>query len=84
MGHGAKLTSTLTATRFILAAIMFVDDTDLLHWAPLPTTSDEELIEQVQVASDDWGRISQETGGILKPVKCSLYLLTYKFVRGRA
>ncbi len=82
MGHGAKLTITLTASCFIIAAIMFVNNTDLLHWAPVPTTSDEELIEQVQVSSNDWGHISQETGGILKPVKCSLYLLTYKFVRG--
>ena len=84
MGHGAHLTSAKTASRFILAAIAYVDDTDLLHWAPTPATTDEELIEQVQKAGDDWGHLSQESGGILKPEKCSLYLLSYKFVRGRA
>jgi len=84
MGHGAKLTSAKTASLFILAAIMFVDDTDLLHWAPTPSTSDDELIEQVQDAGYDWGMLVQASGGILKPPKCSLYLMAYKFVKGRA
>ena len=63
---------------------MYVEDTDSLHWAPTPTTSDEELIERVQKADNNWGQLSQESGGILKLEKCSLYLLSYKFVRGRA
>ena len=69
----------MTARVFLLAAIMFVDDTDLLHWAPSPTTSDEALIELIQGASNDWAHIAQETGGAIKPVKSSLDLLTYKF-----
>ncbi len=45
MGHDSKLTLDKTASIFILAAIMFVDDTDLLHLAPTPTTSEEEIIK---------------------------------------
>jgi len=69
---------------FLIAAVMYVDDTDLLHWAPFVTTTDEELIEQVQQATNDWGLLSQATGGILKQEKCSVYFLSYKFVNGRA
>lgn len=84
MGHKAELMTTLTASTFLLAAIMYVDDTDLLHWAPSATTSDEELIEMVQEDGNDWGRLAQVSGGSLKPAKYSLYLLIYKYVRGRA
>ncbi len=69
MGHEAKLTSAKTASIFILSAIMFIDDTDLLHWAPTPTTTDDELIKQVQGAGYNWGMLVQEPGGILKPPK---------------
>ena len=56
-----------------------VDDTDLLHRAVSPTTSDEELIAQVQQATFDWGLLSQATGGALKQPKCFVYFLTYLF-----
>ena len=84
MGHGAKLTSAYTSRMFILAAVMYVDDTDLLHWAPSPTTSSGELVQQVQEATNDWGLLGQATGGALKPEKCFLYLLNYSFNGGRA
>jgi len=84
MGHGAKLTSAYTSRMFILAAVMYVDDTDLLHWASSPTTSSEELVQQVQEATNDWGLLGQATGGALKPEKCFLYLLDYSFNNGRA
>ena len=53
MGHGTKLTSANTARIFILAAVMFVDDTDLLHWVPSPETTDEELVKIVQEATSE-------------------------------
>lgn len=84
MGHGAKLTSSYTARLFLLAAVMYVDDTDILHWAESQTTTDDELVAQVQQAQNDWGLLSQATGGILKPEKCSNYFLCYRFINGRA
>ena len=84
MGHGATLTSAYTARLFILAAVMYVDDTDLLYWAPSPTTTTAELVDQVQAATTDWGMLAQATGGALKPGKCFLYLLHYNFEKGRA
>ena len=83
MGHGAKLTSAYMARMFLLAAVMWVDDTDLFHTATSPTTQDDEFVGQVQKATTDWGMLAQATGGVLKPEKCGAYFLSYKFDRGK-
>ena len=69
---------------FLLAAVMYVDDTDLLHWPSFTITEPKELIEYVQQATNDWGNLSQASGGILKAPKCLVYFLDYKFVRNQA
>ena len=69
---------------FLFAAVMYVDDTDLLHWAASPEDKDEEPIKSVQRDVKSWGEIVQSTGGILKAMKCSLFLLTYNWFNGRA
>jgi len=84
LGHGAKLTSSYMARLFLLAAVMYVDDTDLLHLASSPETTDEELISQAQHQVIDWGMLVQATGGILKQKKCGAYFMAYKFVNGVA
>eukprot|EP00956_Cyclotella_meneghiniana_P036851 scaffold131293_cov46-Cyclotella_meneghiniana.AAC.1 len=33
LGHGMEAKSSLAGRIFLLAAIIYVDDTDLLHWA---------------------------------------------------
>ena len=62
----------------MLAAVMYVDDTDLLHWAKSPEVEDEELIESVQRDIKVWREIAQSTGGTLKAIKYSMFLFTYK------
>ena len=42
------------------------------------------MIQNMQVANNDWGALAKATGGYLKPEKCSAYILCYRFVRGRA
>ena len=49
-----------------------------------PESKDGELIVSVQKDVKVWGEIVQSTGGILKAIKCSLFLLTYKWPNGRA
>jgi hypothetical protein len=71
MGHGAQICSSYTAHLFVLVAVMYVNDTDMLHWPPSPHTSPEELIEHVQQATMDWGNLTQASGGILKAGKSS-------------
>ena len=83
-GHGAKITLAFVEKLFSLAAVMFVNDTDILHWPPNFFIEDEELVSYVQQATTDWGHLLQASGGILKAPKCPIYFLLYKFVPGRA
>ena len=83
MVHGAHLTSAYLARLFLLAAVCYVDDTDLLHLAPSVNTTDRELFVQVQAATTDWGHIAQASGGALKPEKCYVYFLSYRFINGK-
>ena len=84
MGHGARIKLSYASRLFSLCAVMYVDDTDLLHWPESPLTDPETLIHHVQTLTTDYGHLAQASGGILKEKKCSVYFLAYKFVRGRA
>jgi hypothetical protein len=64
--------------------MMYVNDTDMLHWPPSPHTIPDELIEHVQQATTNWGNLTQTSGGILKAGKCSAYFMDYKFICSRA
>ena len=43
-GGGAKITSSYLARAFLLAAVIYVNNTALLYWAKPPEVKDEELI----------------------------------------
>jgi hypothetical protein len=74
--------SAITGALFSLAAVMYVDDTDLFQVAKCRYMSDEEFLAQVQQSVIDWGKLVQATGGALKQKKCWWYLLSFKFVMG--
>ena len=63
--------------------MIYVDDTDLLHWPPSAATEPEELVEHVQCATTDYGCLAIASGGILKEKNCSDYFLDYINVSGR-
>ena len=67
MGHGEKLTSFYAARLFLLTAVMYVDDTDLLRWGNSPDTKNGDLITQVQSTTNDFPHLVQATYGALKP-----------------
>jgi hypothetical protein len=83
IANGAKLTSSYTARMFLLAAALYVDDTDLLHCAEFSETEDEELVEIAQGATDNFANLAQASGGTLKPSKCFVYFLTYQPMNGK-
>ena len=58
LGHRVKLTSACMAPMFLLAAVMYVGNTDLLHVASSATASDGKLIKQVQECTTDCGMIA--------------------------
>ncbi len=83
MGHGEKLTSSYMCRTFLLAAAMYVDDTDLIHWGDSAHMEDEALIEKVQVATNDFGLLAQASGGALKPKKFFVYFMCYHMVNNK-
>ena len=84
MGHGIQLASTYTARLFLLTPVCYVDDTDLLHFAPSVNTTDRELFVQVHAATTAWGHLAQASGGAPKPEKCYIYILSCRFINGKA
>jgi hypothetical protein len=68
----------------LLAAIMYVDDTDLIHWSCTLDCNPEELITAAQTATYAWGGLAIATGAAMIPEKCYAYFLSYWFDKGRA
>eukprot|EP00957_Ditylum_brightwellii_P160111 12188082-Ditylum_brightwellii.AAC.1 len=58
---------------------MFVDDNTLMHNTPCPSTSAEDLMENVQHEVKLWGRLLWLTGGLLEFLKSSYFLVIWKF-----
>jgi hypothetical protein len=84
LGHGCNYISAITGTIFFFAAILYVDDTDLLVIARSPTEPLEEFYSRIQSFLWDWAKLVQASGGSLKPPKCYVSINTYKFVGGKA
>jgi hypothetical protein len=64
MGYGVEWESAVSGALFTIAAILYVDDTDLLHWAKHAGMSDEAFFQQVQAATTAWGNLALASGGI--------------------
>jgi hypothetical protein len=62
-GHGAKVLSLYTRQLFHLTAVMYVDDTNLLHWPGASDIDCDKLIEAIQHATTDYGRLTIASGG---------------------
>jgi hypothetical protein len=74
LGHASDFCGAWSGLIFCLAAILYVDDTDLLIVARDRDMTLDEFFEQSQSAVMDWGLIVQATGGYLKDTKCFWYL----------
>lgn len=82
MGHGVTIDPAISGTIFTIAAIIYVDDTDLLHWARSTGMTEEQFFDQVQRAILDWGHLAIASGGSLKADKCFWYLISFRFRNG--
>ncbi len=68
----------------LLVAVMYVDDTDMIHWAQNPSCSPGKLIAAAQIAPYAWGGLANATGAAIKPEKCYAYFLSYLYDNGQA
>ena len=76
-GFGTQIYSCYFIRLLFLAAIMYVDDTDLIHWAQKPSCTPDKLIATVQTATYTWGGLAIATGAAIKSEKCYAYFLLY-------
>jgi hypothetical protein len=77
-GHGAKFLCPITKINHHLSAILYVDDTDLLH---INLTKDE-LVEEVhaaiQASINSWGNLLIAMGGALQHSKCFYAIISFE------
>ena len=76
------LKSVITGCLLLLAAILFVDDTDQLHLSK-KCQSEEHFMQHIQAAITFWGMLILATGGYIKQLKSQVDLSLSTFVNGR-
>ena len=82
-GHGVRTQTSLSLRSFVLAAVLYVDDTDNFHMTPHVTASPPELIQHSQKSTNVWGGLAIATGAAMKPEKCFAYFMIYLLTCGR-
>jgi hypothetical protein len=78
-GHGAKFLCPILLVRSNLAAVLFVDDTDVIH---LDMTRQENTVEALHGQQENvynWGKLLIATGGSLKPSKWFFHLVSFSW-----
>ena len=83
-GHGAKFVCPILNLAGSLAAILFVNDTDILHINLNTDQSVEEAHMVLQESIYNWGQLLLTTGGASKPPKCFYYLLSFEWQNSAA
>ncbi len=68
-GYRAQIYSSFYKRLLIIAAIMYVDDTGLIHWSSTPNCNPEQFIAAAQTATYAWGGFAIATGAAMKPEK---------------
>ncbi len=80
--HGSQTLTSYSHRILTLAAILYVDDTDVIHTPPSVSATSQELILHTQDTTNTWGGLAIATGAALKPEKCFAYILFYRFING--
>ncbi len=78
-GHGAHFVAPISNKECQLIRGLFVDDTDLTH---VNMRTNECIImahSRLHKAIYNWGQLLIATGGMLKPAKCTYYLISFRW-----
>jgi hypothetical protein len=78
-GHGAHFTCPITKLKSHIAGIMYIDDTDLVHFHMDKDQGKDESFFCLQEAITNWGKLLLASGGALKPIKCFYHLISFKW-----
>jgi hypothetical protein len=74
LGYGVTFLGAWAWDTCTLSVVLYMDDSELFHMA-LETPLDEEYLQIVQSATNDWVGLVHATEGSLKPQKCFCYML---------
>jgi hypothetical protein len=83
LGHGVIFIGAWARVTFTLSVVLHVDNSELFHMA-IRTPSDEEFLQLVQSAANDWVGLVHATGGLLKPQKRFWYMLGWIWKKEKA
>jgi hypothetical protein len=78
-GQRAHFTCPITKLKSCIAGIIYVDDTDLIHFRMDEDQGKDEAFYGLQEAITNWGKLLIASGGALKPVKCFFHLISFKW-----
>ena len=76
-GHGGKFVCPISQRTGHLAAILFVDNNNLIHIEMYQDQTAAEAHEDLQESVNSWGKLLIASGGSLKPEKCFIYLISF-------
>ena len=68
-GYDAFFTSTWSGIVLGIAALLYIDDTDLLHMCRDSEITEEAFVQYVQIATYYWAKFLQAMGGNLKSLQ---------------
>jgi hypothetical protein len=81
-GHSATFMCPMTNKVVKLAAILYVDDCDLIH---IDMTCDDDVFttfQKMQESVLNWGKLLIASGGSYKPPKCFYHLISFSWSQG--
>ena len=84
LGNDMVFQSSWSEIFATLAAILYVDDTDLLYRCPSVDMSVEDFVHDIQRRVNHWGNIVHASGGHIKHTKSSWFLTVFNFANGLA
>ena len=81
-GHGAKFICPISHLKHHLSAIMYANDTDLLHIDLSKNETVDEVHNEIQASVKSWGNLLIATGGVLQPTKCFYSIISFDWKDG--
>jgi hypothetical protein len=81
-GHGTKFLCPITNLQQHLSAILYVDNTDILHIDLTKDESTDEVHTAIQSSVNSLGNLLITTGGVLQPKKCFHLMILFKWNNG--
>ena len=81
-GYHPTMISAWSRRIMLLAALQYVDDTDLLLKA-LECQTTEEFMSHIQRSLTFWGQLVLATGGVIKQKKSQVAIASFKFSGGK-